>query len=58
MLDSGFGNFVSRNSNILPDWFTQAIQSYDPMLEITLRKNLLHTKKRQALDNKDGHIHG
>jgi ATP-dependent DNA helicase DinG len=25
VLDSGFVNFVKKNSNILPDWFTQAI---------------------------------
>ena len=25
-LDSGFENFVKKNKNILPDWFTQAIQ--------------------------------
>jgi hypothetical protein len=27
VLDSGFENFVKKNKNILPDWFTQAIQS-------------------------------
>jgi Helicase C-terminal domain len=27
VLDSGFENFVCRNKHILPDWFTQAIQS-------------------------------
>ena len=27
VLDSGFENFVWRNKHILPDWFTQAIQS-------------------------------
>jgi hypothetical protein len=27
VLDSGFENFVWRNKRILPDWFTQAIQS-------------------------------
>jgi ATP-dependent DNA helicase DinG len=27
VLDSGFQNFVKRNKNILPDWFTQAIQA-------------------------------
>jgi ATP-dependent DNA helicase DinG len=26
VLDSGFGYFVNRNKNILPDWFTEAIQ--------------------------------
>jgi hypothetical protein len=26
VLDSGFGNFVNKNKNILPDWFTEAIQ--------------------------------
>jgi hypothetical protein len=26
VLDSGFVNFVKKNKNILPDWFTQAIQ--------------------------------
>lgn len=27
VLDSGFENFVKKNKNILPDWFTQSIQS-------------------------------
>ena len=27
VLDSGFENFVKKNKNILPGWFTQAIQS-------------------------------
>ena len=27
VLDSGFENFVKKNKNIFPDWFTQAIQS-------------------------------
>jgi hypothetical protein len=27
VLDSGFENFVKKNKNILPDWFTQAIKS-------------------------------
>jgi Rad3-related DNA helicase len=27
VLDSGFENFAKKNKNILPDWFTQAIQS-------------------------------
>jgi ATP-dependent DNA helicase DinG len=27
VLDSAFGYFVNRNKNILPDWFTQAIQA-------------------------------
>jgi hypothetical protein len=27
VLDSGFENFVKKNKNILPDWFTQAIES-------------------------------
>ena len=26
VLDSGFENFVKKNKNILPDWFTQAVQ--------------------------------
>jgi ATP-dependent DNA helicase DinG len=26
VLDSGFGNFIKKNKNILPDWFTYAIQ--------------------------------
>ena len=26
VLDSGFENFVKKNKNILPDWFTQAIK--------------------------------
>jgi hypothetical protein len=26
VLDSGFEKFVKRNKNILPDWFTQAVQ--------------------------------
>jgi ATP-dependent DNA helicase DinG len=26
VLDSGFENFVKNNKNILPDWFTQAVQ--------------------------------
>lgn len=64
VLDSAFGNFVSQNKNILPDWFTQAIQSYNPMLEIKgfnkddLRKNLAHVKimQRERLDKKEGHI--
>jgi hypothetical protein len=25
-MDSGFENFVKKNKNILPDWFTQAVQ--------------------------------
>jgi Helicase C-terminal domain len=28
VLDSAFGPFVRRNKNILPDWFTQAIQPH------------------------------
>ena len=35
VLDSGFENFVKKNKNILPDWFTQAIQ----VCCITLQKN-------------------
>jgi ATP-dependent DNA helicase DinG len=27
VLDSAFGYFVEKNKNILPDWFTQAIQA-------------------------------
>ena len=27
VLDSAFGSFVKKNTNILPDWFTQAIQT-------------------------------
>jgi hypothetical protein len=27
VLDSAFGYFVKKNKNILPDWFTQAIQA-------------------------------
>jgi hypothetical protein len=27
VLDSAFGYFVKKNRNILPDWFTQAIQA-------------------------------
>ena len=27
VLDSAFGYFVKKNNNILPDWFTQAIQT-------------------------------
>ena len=63
VLDSAFGPFVNKNTNILPNWFTQAIQSYNPMLEITgvdnLRKNLSHAKvmQRERLDKKEGHIH-
>jgi ATP-dependent DNA helicase DinG len=30
VLDSTFGKFVRRDKNILPDWFTQAIQSHNP----------------------------
>ncbi|MGC1930630.1 MAG: hypothetical protein WA667_16805, partial [Candidatus Nitrosopolaris sp.] len=30
VLDSAFGPFVKKNKNILPDWFTQAIQP-DPL---------------------------
>ena len=26
VLDSGFGNVFKKNKNILPDWFTEAIQ--------------------------------
>ena len=28
VLDSAFGPFVKKNTNILPNWFTQAIQTY------------------------------
>jgi ATP-dependent DNA helicase DinG len=27
VLDSAFGPFVNKNSDILPNWFTQAIQN-------------------------------
>ena len=27
VLDSAFGPFVKKNTNILPNWFTQAIQT-------------------------------
>ncbi|MGC2575701.1 MAG: helicase C-terminal domain-containing protein [Candidatus Nitrosopolaris sp.] len=27
VLDSAFGPFVKKNTNILPNWFTQAIQA-------------------------------
>ncbi|MFZ0510735.1 MAG: hypothetical protein WAM14_03940 [Candidatus Nitrosopolaris sp.] len=27
VLDSAFGYFVEKNKDILPDWFTQAIQA-------------------------------
>jgi ATP-dependent DNA helicase DinG len=29
VLDSAFANFVNRNKNILPDWFTEAIRPFD-----------------------------
>jgi len=35
VLDSGFENFVKKNKNILPDWFTEAIQACC----VTLQKN-------------------
>jgi hypothetical protein len=35
VLDSGFENFVKKNKNILPDWFTRAIQACC----ITLQEN-------------------
>ncbi len=34
VLDSKFRPFVRNNKDTRPDWFTQAIQSYNPMLEI------------------------
>ncbi len=55
VIDSGFGPFVRNNKDILPDWFTDAIQYYKPML----RNNLAHAKimQRERLDKKEGRIH-
>jgi Helicase C-terminal domain len=53
VLDSGFENFVKKNKNILPDWFTQAVQP--GLLEARLAHAAFVNSSKVLTSSKENH---